>query len=283
MGQSARWRMTVAYRGTMFHGFAKQPGMQTVAGELADALQRITQEETSPLIVCAGRTDAGVHAIAQVIHVDLVDPLPSTRDGERGPDELRHSLNRQLGGDISIIDAVKVSPEFDARHSARWRRYRYLILESATPNPLLAELAWHVSEPLDVRAMAQASGAVIGSHDFRCFCRKVAGTTSAEPIVRLVTHASVDVVDTSESFDLFGGRLIRFEIQASAFCHQMVRSIAGQLVEIGRGRSNGADIVALLHSQSREGAAQPAPSHGLCLVGVGYGPEAGLPKGPISP
>jgi tRNA pseudouridine38-40 synthase len=278
MGATQRWRLTLSYRGTAFHGFAKQPGVRTVGGDLSDALERCARTDSSPMIVCAGRTDAGVHATAQVVHVDLPDPILSTHDAEVTPAVLRRSLNKQLAPDISVTSAERVSPEFDARHSAEWRRYRYLIFESPAPHPLLADLAWHVEGTLDVRAMHQASGALIGSHDFRCFCRKVPGASASDPIVRYVTHASVQEVDASGLVELVGGRLISLEIQAGAFCHQMVRSITGQLVEIGLGTSNAAELVALLASRSREGAAQPAPPQGLCLIGVGY-PDlvAGLP------
>jgi tRNA pseudouridine38-40 synthase len=188
-----------------------------------------------------------------------------------------HSLNRQLGGAIAVIDARPVSSDFDARHSATWRRYRYLIHEAPIPDPLLAGLTWHVHGPLDARAMSQAIGALMGSHDFRAFCRRAPGTTSSEPIVRLVTDAWVEALEPNGSIDLVGGRLVRVEIQASSFCHQMVRSVVAQIVEVGRGRSNGAEIMALLHGGTRRGAAQPAPPEGLCLIGVGYPDEGGAP------
>ena len=278
MGAMVRWRLTVSYRGTTFHGFAKQPGMKTVAGDLGEALQRSARMESPPLIVCAGRTDAGVHAMAQVIHVDLPEPLVSTHEAEVSPRALCRSLNGQVGPDIAVLSAEKVNQDFDARHSATWRRYRYLILEAEFPNPLLSDLAWQVPGPLDIRAMNQACGALIGSHDFRCFCKKTVGSTSADPIVRVVTHAAVQEVDAGGMLELMGGRLVSLEIQAGAFCHQMVRSITGQLVEIGLGESNAAQLYGLLHSASREGAAQPAPAQGLCLIGVGYPDfEASLP------
>lgn len=278
VGATQRWRLTLSYRGTAFHGFAKQPGMRTVAGNLADALERCARTATSPMIVCAGRTDAGVHATAQVVHVDLPDPILSTHDAEVTPAILRRSLNKQLAPEISVTLAERVDPGFDARQSAEWRRYRYLMFESGAPHPLLADLAWHVEGSLDVRAMHQASGALIGTHDFRCFCRKVSGASAGEPIVRNVTHASVQEVDAEGWVKLAGGRLISLEIQAGAFCHQMVRSITGQLVEIGLGRSNAAELVGLVRSGARDGAARPAPPQGLCLIGVGY-PDfvAGLP------
>ena len=283
MGELARWRLTVAYRGTAFHGFAAQPGMRTVAGDLAAALARLARLDTPPLIVCAGRTDAGVHASAQVIHVDLPSPLPEGREGPIGSPELLRSLNRQLGDDVAVVSAELVDSSFDARHSATWRRYRYLIHEAAAADPLLTGIAWHVAGPLDVRAMSQAIGCVVGSHDFRAFCRKVPGSSSDDPIVRLVTDAWVEALEPNGSVDLVGGRLVRVEIQASSFCHQMVRSLVAQVVEVGRGRSNAAEIMELLRSGSRQGAAQPAPPEGLCLIAVGYPESAGLPEGSIAP
>jgi len=278
MGETSRWALRVAYRGTAFHGFADQPDQRTVAGELRTALARLARLDEPPVLTCAGRTDAGVHATAQVVHVDLPSPLPSTRE-EPGPEALRRSLNRQLGPDVSVVDAVVVPDRFDARHSATWRRYRYLVHESAVPDPLLAGLSWQVPGPLDDRAMAQGVGSLIGSHDFRAFCRRAPGTGPDDPIVRLVTHARVEALDPSPAVDPVAGRLLRIELQASSFCHQMVRSIVGQLVELGRGRSNAAELVALLRSASREGAAQPAPAEGLCLIGVGYDAASGLPEG----
>jgi len=287
MGATQRWRFDVAYRGTAFHGFAAQPSHRTVAGDIAAALAKVARLDEPPTITCAGRTDAGVHATAQVIHVDLPDPLPEGRDGPPTPDRLAHSLNRLLGDDVAITAARTVGEGFDARHSARWRRYRYLVHEAAVVDPLLAELAWSVPGPLDVRAMHQGIGSILGSHDFRAFCRKAPGTTADDPIVRLVTDASVRAVPPSGGVDLAQGRLIRFELQASSFCHQMVRSIVGQVVDLGLGRSNSADLVSLLRGGTRTGAAQPAPSHGLCLIGVGYDAEAeqavGLPVRSIAP
>jgi len=272
-----RWRLTVAYRGNGFHGFAIQPNQKTVAGELASALRNLARLSEPPFIVCAGRTDAGVHATAQVVHVDLPSPLPKGRDGVPTVDAMLRSLNRQLGGDLSVIDARIVPDTFDARHSARWRRYRYLIHEGHAPDPLLKDLAWNVTGVLDERTMAQAVGVFIGSHDFRAFCRKAPNQSSGDPIVRLVTDASVQVVDHEGIIDLAGGRLVRIEIQARAFCHQMVRSIVGQLVEVGLGRCTIADVVELLHGHDRQWAAQPAPPQGLCLIGVGYDDTAEAP------
>jgi tRNA pseudouridine38-40 synthase len=279
MGDTARWKITLAYRGTAFHGFAAQPGIKTVAGDLGDALARLSRLETAPQITCAGRTDAGVHASGQVIHVDLPNPLPSTRDEVVGPESLVRRLNSSLGSEISIIDAELVDEGFDARHSATSRSYRYLIHEAGAADPLLEGIVWHVPHALDLRAMNQAIASFIGEHDFRAFCRRAPGTTADDPIVRRVTSAGVRDASGSQGIQPATGRLLAVDISAKAFCHQMVRSIVGQVVDIGRHRSTAADIVALLRAGTREGAAQPAPSAGLCLVEVGY-EMSGLPEVP---
>ena len=280
MGDTARWKITLAYRGTAFHGFAAQPGMRTVAGDLADALARLSRLETAPQITCAGRPDAGVHASGQVIHVDLPNPLPSTRDEVVGPETLVRRLNRGLSSDISVLDAEIVDEHFDARHSAISRTYRYVIHEGVVADPLLEGIAWHVPQALDLRAMNQAIASFIGEHDFRAFCRRAPGSTAEDPIMRRVISAGVRDASGSQGLQPSSGRLLVVDISAKAFCHQMVRSIVGQVVEIGRHRSSAADIVVLLRGGTREGAAQPAPSEGLCLVEVGYG-QPGLPEVPV--
>ena len=150
------------------------------------------------------------------------------------------------------------------------------------PDPLLAPIAWHVSDALDLVAMRTASDVLLGSHDFRSFCRRPAGSDASEPIVRLVTRArwSLDAgpeasdADGAVPADLSGAaaRLLRFDISASSFCHQMVRSLVGTLVDVGRGRKRPSDLVWILQSADRQQASQPAPPHGLTLMAVRYGP-----------
>jgi len=263
-----RWRLVVAYDGTGFHGFAAQAGLRTVAGELATALGRATRSEVA--LTCAGRTDRGVHAAGQVVHVDL----PAGTGGLDG-DQVRRACNRQLAPEIVVLACDPAPPGFDARRSARARRYRYLIVNGSAPDPLLARMAWFVADPLDVRSMATAADAVVGEHDFRAFCRRVPGRSPEEPITRRVldTRWSVGAGDDRRPLPLLpvAGRLLAFEITGNAFCHQMVRSLVGTLVEVGRGRRRPADVVAILGSADRSLAAQPAPAHGLCLVSVDYG------------
>jgi tRNA pseudouridine38-40 synthase len=143
------------------------------------------------------------------------------------------------------------------------------------PDPLLAGLAWHVADPLDLKAMAAATDPLLGEHDFRAFCRRPPGRPAAEPIVRRVTDAGWRAVEATWAWEGAPGsdvrtRLLRFDVVASSFCHQMVRSIVAVLVDAGRGKATAAFVVELLSAASRRASPQPAPPHGLCLAGVGY-------------
>ncbi len=221
------------------------------------------------------------------MHVDLPASIADGLD----PDVLIRSCNRQLGPAIVVREAGPAPDGFDARRSATGRRYRYLVVNAPVADPLLAGLAWHVPEVLDLRAMAAASDALLGEHDFRAFCRRVPGTSADDPIIRRVVDARWSVVDGDGARGGSGGRgarssgpvgghaallpadgaLLAFEIEANAFCHQMVRSLVGTLVDVGRGRKRPSDMLWILRSADRQQASQPAPPHGLCLVAVHYG------------
>jgi tRNA pseudouridine38-40 synthase len=258
-----RWRLLVAYDGAAFRGFAVQPQVPTVAGALCQALGRTARMAEPPVLTCAGRTDAGVHARGQVVHVDL-PPMPFDGVG------LARALNRQLSPSIVVLGAKEVSDTFDARRSATGRAYRYLVWNAPAPDPLLNPTTWHVRDPLDLRAMAAASDVLLGTHDFRSFCRRKPGTSPDEPIVRRVIRAAW-FLDQGPEVDHAGdGRLLRFEIEANSFCHQMVRSLVGSLVEVGRGQGNAATLLDRLRATTRHRAADPAPARGLCLVSVQY-------------
>ena len=254
-GPVVRVRMTVAYLGTGFHGFAAQKsGVKTVAGTLVAAIRQVTGNDID--LTCAGRTDAGVHAWGQVVSFDL----PAECDLV----SLQRSLNKMLGPSIVVrtCDAAG-SPDFDARRSATGRSYRYTVVNRPVPDPFLAHMAWHVDDPLDVRSMQLACDPLIGEHDFTTFCKKPPASTIGAPpsMVRRVTDARwVDL----------GDGVLRFDIEASAFCHQMVRSLVGTLVAVGRGRKKAGDMAWILRSQDRALAASPAPAHGLTLWAVSY-------------
>ncbi len=281
MGQPAgaelqRWRLLIAYDGAPFHGFAVQSEVPTVAGALRRALERTARLRETPSVTCAGRTDAGVHARGQVAHVDLP---PIAYDGPG----LARALNRQLAPQVVVLRAEPVGPNFDARRSATGRTYRYLVWNAPGPDPLLAPAAWHVPGSLDLGAMRTASDVLLGSHDFRSFCRRRPGTAASEPIVRKVTRAQWSVDGGPEAADAGAGadgdmRLLRFEIAANSFCHQMVRSVVASLVEVGRGRQTAAGLMERLRATSRDRMPDPAPAHGLCLVSVDYGPPSLTPS-----
>jgi tRNA pseudouridine38-40 synthase len=267
-----RWKFLLAYDGAAFRGFAVQPEVRTVAGALREALGRTLRLSDPPFITCAGRTDAGVHARGQVVHVDL-PPVPYDGTG------LARALNRQLAPHVVVLAADEVGPDFDARRSATGRTYRYLVWNAPEPDPLLAPITWHVRDPLDLHAMRGAADALLGSHDFRSFCRRAPGTDPSDPIVRRVNRVRWTVDDGLEASDADAirderaphGRLLRFEITATSFCHQMVRSLVANLVDVGLGKGNAATLVERLRAASRISQPEPAPAHGLCLVRVDYG------------
>jgi tRNA pseudouridine38-40 synthase len=239
----------VAYDGGGYHGFALQPGVPTVGGALARALERYLRHTVE--LTCAGRTDAGVHAWGQVVSFDA--------RADADPAALQKALNRTLRPTIVVREAKVAEPGFDARRCATSRAYRYTVRNDPILDPFSAATAWHVPAPLDLTAMRLACDALIGEHDFSSFCRRPPLPSAS--LVRRVRDA--------RWLDL-GGGMLRFDIEASAFCHQMVRSIVGTLVDVGLGRKNAGQMAAIVRSGSRARAGQPAPAHGLCLWHVQY-------------
>jgi tRNA pseudouridine38-40 synthase len=260
---TARVRLTVAYDGTGFHGFAPNDGVVTVGGTLADALSRVLRAPVE--LTCAGRTDAGVHAWGQVVTFDA--PAERVAD-EAALVELRHAVNHLCRPAIVVREAARAAPDFDARFSARSRVYRYTVLNRPVPDPFLAATSWHVERRLDLALLRLACDPLVGSHDFASFCRavKVKPSEAVEgrtppSLVRRVQRARWDALD---------GEILRFEIEANAFCHQMVRSIVGTLVEVGAGRRTPGQMSEILAARDRHAAGQLAPPRGLCLWQVRY-------------
>ena len=249
-GPLRRVRLLVAYDGTGLHGFAPQPGVPTVGGTLAEAIEKVARAPAE--LTCAGRTDAGVHAWGQVVHVDL----PAATDLER----LHRSLLKLCGPKIVVREVAAVPDDFDARFSATSRTYRYRVLHAPVPDPFTAHLAWHVPTPLDLDLLALACDPFLGEHDFSAFCRRPKDQDDASLVRRVLRAGWTDLGD---------GHL-RFEIEATAFCHQMVRSIVGTVVAAGGGSPRAGDIRAILASADRSEAAPIAPPHGLCLWHVSY-------------
>jgi tRNA pseudouridine38-40 synthase len=248
-GPTVRLRLLVAYDGGPFHGFALQPGVSTVAGVLSAALERHLRHTVE--LTCAGRTDSGVHAWGQVVSL--------TARADVDPVALQRAVNRALRPHV-VVRAVEVAADgFDARRSARARRYRYTIRNDPVADPLMAGTAWHVEAPLGLPAMRLACDPLYGEHDFSSFCRRppVPGAS----LVRVVREARW--VDLGEG-------MLRFEIEASSFCQQMVRSVVGTLVDVGLGKRRAGEMAGVVAAQDRAAAGQLAPPHGLCLWEVTY-------------
>jgi tRNA pseudouridine38-40 synthase len=254
LGDAARvLRLTVAYDGTDFHGFAAQREQRTVEGELTVALAKVLRTAPDALeVTCAGRTDAGVHGWGQVVS------LPIAGSTEVDVDRVARSVSSQLGPEVVVRDAAWAEPGFDARHSATWRSYRYTIVNRPVPDPFLARHAWWVPEPLDLRVLRMGADPFLGEHDFAAFCRRGAEGSS-----------TVRRVFDSTWHDL-GEGVLRYDIAATAFCWQMVRSIVGTLVAVGAGKLRPSDVMHILRSRDRQAAGRVAPPHGLTLWAVGY-------------
>ncbi len=250
-----RYRMLVAYDGAAFHGFAPNPGVATVVGTLVQSMRRILGYE--PQLAMAGRTDSGVHGWGQVVSFDA-SPMDTTR--------FQHSINGLCAPAIVVRSIDQAPDDFDARFSARSRTYRYRVLNRAIPDPFLHALTWHVHEPVDLLAMNAGAAHLLGEHDYASFCRKkriTVGDTEIEAsLVREVLSA-----EWSEA----GDDVVELWITATAFCHQMVRSITGTLVDVGLGRMEPDAIPAILAARDRNTAGRVAPPHGLTLWSVDYG------------
>jgi tRNA pseudouridine38-40 synthase len=264
-----RWRLDIAYDGNAFSGFAYQPEFTTVVGVLRATLGTTLQIE-EPLVVGAGRTDSGVHAFAQVVHVDLPLTLFST---ERGPDapRLMRSLNQQLRGRVKVLDARPVDQSFHARFSATWREYRYLVLETSPPALGFTDAwSWSVEGPLDVDAMNRASADMLGLHDFRAFCRRPTNSEADEPLLRRVIDARWERMADEWALTPDGSPSVKFTIRAESFCHNMVRCLTSALVAIGQGKLPSSTITERFETLRRDHLPSPAPASGLALVAVGY-------------
>jgi tRNA pseudouridine38-40 synthase len=242
----ATYRLDLAYDGSGFHGYARQPHVRTVQGELEDALFKLTGEVETTV---AGRTDRGVHARQQVVSFVAADGLDLGR--------IKRSLNRQLAPEIAVASVVVAPDGFNARFSATGRSYTYLVLNREEPDPFLAKTSWHYETPLNIETMNAGMGQLIGEHDFAAFCRK-AGDRST---VRRLDQAS---------WSDRGTRLLAFDVTASSFCHQMVRSLVALSVEIGRGRVDPESVAGILATKDRQHAKGAAPAHGLTLAAVSY-------------
>jgi len=250
----ARIAVGLEYDGSAFAGWQSQPGLRTVQALAEQALSRIAAEPLS--LTCAGRTDAGVHALAQVAHFDT--------HAERTPRSWVLGANSELPPDVSVRWAQVVPEHFHARYSAEARTYRYLILNRPARSALQRERAAWVHRPLDVAAMAAAARHLEGEHDFSAF--RAAECQAKSPVRRLESLR----VERS-------GERVWIEATANAFLHHMVRNLVGVLLSIGRGEAAPAWAAEVLAGRDRTQAAATAPAHGLYLWRVRYPQAFALP------
>lgn len=251
-----RLRIDLAYDGAPFSGFARQPDQQTVQGVLEGALHRLFRQDLKT--VCAGRTDSGVHALAQVIHVDVQADAEHAQRALDDLDVLRFRLDRNVGSAITIWKVHRVGPTFDARFSARGRRYRYRVVDAPVIDPLARFNHWHIKTRLDVAAMRAAAAHLVGEHDFAALCRRSEGKSTVRRLDRVAISRPVPGT-------------LHVRLAGAAFCHQQVRAILGCLVEVGRERRAPEWMGQVLASRDRSVAGPVAPPHGLTLEGVSYG------------
>jgi tRNA pseudouridine38-40 synthase len=242
-----RLRLTLEYDGSGYHGFQHQNGQRSVQDALERAIRRVTGEDCR--VVAAGRTDAGVHAVGQVVHLDTMTGLDT--------ETFRRAVNAVLAEDIAVREAAEVEAGFHARYWARRREYHYRILNTAIRSPLSRFTSAHVAKRLDETAMAEAGSLLVGEHDFASFGGKMwpGGST-----IRSVKRLSV----------VRQGDWVTVEIVANAYLSRMVRTIIGCLIAVGQGDLDVAGVESILRGKDRGLARWLAPAHGLCLMRVDY-------------
>ena len=261
-----RIRIDLAYDGTTFHGWAAQPRLRTVQGELQAALATALRVREVRVVV-AGRTDAGVHARGQVVHLDIgEDTLAASAGRSQGPPEeaLVHRLNGILPDDLRIHRVREVPADFDARFSALWRRYAYRVADRPEyVDPLRRHHVLVRQRRLDLDVMNTAAAPLVGLHDFASFCKPREGATTIRTIQRLSWERDETGVAVAT-------------VVADAFCHSMVRSLVGCLLLIGEGRRDVDWARERLAAATRSPSVPVAPASGLTLEEVGYPPDAEL-------
>jgi tRNA pseudouridine38-40 synthase len=251
--------LTLSYDGAPYHGFARQDGPVTVQGSLEEALRTAMRREVAT--VAAGRTDAGVHALGQVVSF-------ANAPGDPDPHALLRSLNALLRPHIVVTGLRRAGAGFSARHSAVSREYRYRLVTGPVPPLFLAQTAWWLKGHIDLGAMREGAAALVGEHDFRSFCV----TESAEGVSTIRSVAVLEVTTGTE----MGEHCVVIRAVGPAFLHSMVRIAVGTLVEVGRGRRPTSWVAEALEARSRAAAGPTAPAHGLTLWHVGYADDCWL-------
>jgi tRNA pseudouridine38-40 synthase len=252
-----RWRFDIAYDGTNFSGWAAQAGRRTVQGELETWIARVLRLAEPPRMVCAGRTDAGVHARGQVAHLDL-DPTMITDGG----DNLTRRLNSVLGGDC-VVRRISLAPRgFDARFGAIWRRYVYRMIDGGRPpDPLYRYQIAQVLPEVDLAKLNEEATSLLGLRDFGAFCRRRVGGSTIRTLLELTARRI-------PSSPMAG--VIECTVRADAFCHSMVRSLVGALVAVATGQHDHEWLASAAERGERDPTIMVLPAAGLTLEEVGY-------------
>lgn len=263
-GTSRVLKFILAYDGAAFGGWQRQPDVRTVQAALEDALAPLAGRPVA--VVGAGRTDAGVHAAGQVASVAM--------PGARPIEDIRRALNATLPADVRVLAVEEAPAGFDARRHARTKTYRYAIWNGRAVPPLARGLVWHVPSALDLDAMRAAAAVLVGRHDFAAF--QSAGGSVSTTTRELLTSSWIAVDREADPLGVLGGadddgaRLLRYEVTGTGFLRHMVRTLAGTMVDVGRGRWQPADVLRMLASRDRRSAGETAPAQGLTLWKVDY-------------
>jgi tRNA pseudouridine38-40 synthase len=253
---TVRWRLDLGYDGTNFSGWATQPGRRTVQGELESWIRRILRLDEPVQLVCAGRTDAGVHARGQVAHVDLGSML--IIDGAA----LSRRLNKVLGGDCVVRRITAAPPGFDARFAAIWRRYVYRLSDGGVPpDPLYRSQIAQLSAEVDLDRLNEEAATLVGLRDFGAFCRRRDGASTIRNLLELAARRV-------RSGPMAG--VMECTVRADAFCHAMVRSLIGALVAVATGQRDHEWLAAITERGVRDSSITVMPATGLTLEEVGY-------------
>jgi tRNA pseudouridine38-40 synthase len=271
---TTRFRLDIAYQGTDFNGWALQPGLRTVQGELESAIATIFRRYGAvPALIVAGRTDAGVHAVGQVAHVDLTAQQVAALLRPRGKavvTDAATALARRVNGILGpvpdiVLTAVTQAPDgFDARFSAMWRRYEYRVADSLSlRDPLQRHRTSWLPTELDLASMDAAALSLLGLHDFASYCKPRDGATTIRTLLGFAWRRDDDGVLVAE-------------VKADAFCHSMVRALVGGCVTVGEGKLRVQDLVTLRDERERTSAFRVMPARGLTLMQVGYPEDVGL-------
>ena len=246
-------KLILSYDGAEFSGWQVQPDAATVQGTIASAIGRVTGEKVLPQ--GSGRTDAGVHALAQVVTFVTESSVPT--------ENFAKALNDVLPGSVRVLEVAEVPRVFHARHSARAKTYRYRIYRGAICPPFLARYVWHYPYPLDEDAMARAAELVVGEKDFTSFAAvDPEKGREGEPVSNVRTIFS-------SAWERLGEELV-YTVRGSGFLHHMVRNLVGTFLLVGRGTLQAAEITRILEARTRSAAGATAPASGLYLVGVEY-------------